>query len=184
MNKNPLFSRPAFWLAAAAALALAAIVLLLPASSTDSESMPPVSPADAATETTLSEGGELLQTFTYTRCEHAVTRRLTAPVELYGKNLKEVEALYPEWRITAFSPVLVTMEQQPDLFCPDHLVVMPNAAGMVCVFENKYGDALALVRELELKADQLPAAVQEEIVRGLGFSTAAELEMWLESVES
>jgi len=156
--------------------------LLVPRSTSDDP--PPASEAGSVPETVLISGCELLQTFTYSRCEHTVTRRVTAPAELIGKNLKEVEALYPEWRITAFAPALVTMEQRPEIFCPDHLVVMKGGGNKVCVFENKYGDALALVRELTLDFDQLPAAVREEIEYGMGFSTAEELEMWLESVES
>ena len=46
------------------------------------------------------------------------------------------------------------------------------------------GDALALERELEMDAGQLPAAVREELAMGVGFDTAEEMEMWLESVES
>lgn len=174
--KNPLILL--CFLALTAALALC----LLPRSAADEAE--PSSPADAVNEVRLSDRSELIQTFTYTRCEHSLKRRLTAPVELYGKNLREVEALYPEWRITAFSAAEVSMEKQPDLFCPDHLVLMPNAAGILCVFENKYGDALLLVRELELPLDALPAAAREEAEQGLGFSTREELEMWLESVES
>ncbi|MEG2702352.1 MAG: hypothetical protein RSA65_07025, partial [Clostridia bacterium] len=59
-----------------------------------------------------------------------------------------------------------------------------NGAGILCVFQNKYGDALALVNELELELSSLPAAVQEELRQGVGFATAGELEQWLESVES
>lgn len=174
-------SRPKTWLMALGTLALlsaAAAVLLMP-------SPAPLPNQQASAErTTLEEGSELLQTLTYTRCEHTVTRRLTAPVELYGKTMEETAAMYPEWRITEFSPKMVKMDRQPDLFCPDHMVLMPNGAGYLCVFENRYGDALALVRELELEVKNLPSAAQEEVEEGIGFSTAAEMEQWLESVES
>ena len=104
--------------------------------------------------------------------------------ELYGKTLDEVAALYPEWRITEFGASLIKMEQQPDMFCPDHMVLMPNGAGVLCVFQNKYGDGLALVNELDLELSALPSAIQEDLRHGMGFSTLAELEQWLESVES
>ncbi len=169
---------------AAVLLAIAAATLLLPGESTAPGELPPAKAVDAGDAAAVEEGCELLQTLTYTRCEHVVTRRVTAPVELYGKTLEEVEALYPEWRVTEFSPKLIKMEQKPDIFCPDHMVLMPNGAGMLCVFENKYGDALALVKELDLALDALPAAEQETLKRGVVFSTAEELEQWLESVES
>lgn len=168
------------WLMAlgAAALMAAAGAVMLPekASAPDTQT--------SAAQEKLREGGEIRQTLTYTRCEHTVTRRFTAPVELYGKGLDEISALYPDWRITEFSPVLVRMEKQPELFCPDHQVLMADGAGFLCVYENKYGDSMALVRETEIPLQNLPAAAQEALENGLGFSTAEELEAWLESVES
>lgn len=132
----------------------------------------------------VTDGAELMQTLTYTRCAHTVTRRVTAPVEVYGKTLEEVQPLYPEWQITSFSASEVQMSQRPDLFCPAHLVLMTGPEGKLCVYRNKYGDALALEKELSTEVSALPAAVQEELEEGIGFSTDEELSGWLESVES
>ena len=173
------------WILSAAVIAaLTLAILLMPSAATAPSDEPPAQAAGAADAQAVAEGCELLQTLTYTRCEHVVTRRVTAPVELYGKTLEDVGALYPEWRVTEFAPTLIKMEQQPDIFCPDHMVLMPNGAGVLCVFENKYGDALALVSELALSLDSLPSAVQEELQRGVGFDSLTELEQWLESAES
>jgi len=174
--KNPLILL--CFLALTAALALC----LLPRSAADEAE--PSSPADAVNEVRLSDRSELIQTLTYTRCEHSLKRRLTAPVELYGLPLADAEALYPSWRITEYGSGQIKMEQRLQMFCPDHMVLMPDGAGMLCVFENKYGDALALVSELNIPVKSLPAAAQEEVQMGLGFSTPEEMEMWLESVES
>ena len=38
--------------------------------------------------------------------------------------------------------------------------------------------------DIDRNLDDLPSAVQEDLRRGMGFSTLAELEQWLESVES
>lgn len=180
MNKS--HSRPLMTALGVMALLAAAALLLTPSAATDS--LPPAEAVDQAQGITPEEGCELLQTLSYTRCEHTVVRRVTAPTELYGKTLPEVEALYPEWRITEFAAKQIKMEKHLQLFCPDHMVLMPDGAGMLCVFENKYGDALALVNELGIAVKDLPAAAQEDVEPGLGFSTAEELEMWLESVES
>ena len=180
MNK-PL-TRPLLMALGTIALLIAAALLLTPSAATDE--LPPVQAVDQGEIITPQEGCQLLQTLTYSRCGHTVVRRVTAPVELYGQPLADAENLYPHWRITEFGAKLIKMEQQLQLFCPDHMVIMPDAAGMLCVFENKYGDALMLSRETELKLDSLPAAAREEVEHGLGFSTAEEVEMWLESVES
>ncbi|MBE5801977.1 MAG: hypothetical protein E7319_06785 [Clostridiales bacterium] len=138
----------------------------------------------AGDENRVVDGAELMQTLTYTRCEHVVTRRVTAPVELYGKTLEEVEPLYPEWQITEFAPSQISMVRRPDLFCPDHVVLMSDPSGKLCVYRNKYGDAMALEKELDTEVKSLPAAVQEELEAGVGFSSDLELTNWLESVES
>lgn len=183
-ERNPLKKKTVMLLMSAAVLlVIAAAALLLPVGSS-APAPEEARSAAAGEQVKVAQGAELIQTLTYTRCEHVVTRRVSAPVELYGKTLDEVQALYPEWKITEFAPAQVRMEQQPDLFCPDHMVLMPNGAGMLCVFENKYGDALALVSELETDVRSLPAAIQEELRDGVGFSSLIELEQWLESVES
>lgn len=182
-NRNP-FKRTGtlVMLGAAVLLVIAAVTMLIPAPSgttTDAEAR-----QAAGSEVKVGDSCTLVQTLSYTRCEHVVTRRVTAPVELIGKTLADVQALYPEWQITDFSPAEIKMTQTPDIHCPDHMVLMPNGAGFLCVFQNKYGDGLALVSELKTEMSSLPAAVQEELKQGVGFSTLAELESWLESVES
>jgi hypothetical protein len=132
----------------------------------------------------VRDGAEVMQTLTYSRCEHTVTRRVTAPVELYGKTLEEVKPLYPDWQITGFSAQEVAMARRPDLFCPAHLVLMTDDAGNLCVYRNKYGEALALEKTLETDVSTLPAAVREELAYGIGFGTEEALAGWLESVES
>lgn len=132
----------------------------------------------------VSDGAELMQTLTYTRCTHTVTRRVTAPVEVYGKTLEEVQPLYPDWQITGFSASEVAMSRRPDLFCPAHLVLMTGDNGKLCVYRNKYGDALALEKQLDADATAFPADVQEELKLGIGFGTEESLSGWLENMES
>lgn len=178
MNRS--LTRPLLMALGVMAMLIAAALLLTPSSAADD--MPSAeAQADAVTP---QEGCELLQTLSYTRCGHTVVRRLTAPVEIYGQPLDGVQAMYPAWRITEFGAKQIKMEQHLQMYCPDHMVLMPDGAGMLCVFENKYGDALALVKELNIPLKSLPAAAQEDVEPGLGFSTPEELEMWLESVES
>lgn len=173
------------WMYAVSALALLAVaaLLMIPAGAPDASL--PEGRAVAQDDTQRVDSGcELLQTLTYTRCTHTVTRRVTAPAELAGKTLAQVQPLYDAWEITEFSPKLIQMRQRPDLFCPDHVVLMPGEDGTLCVFQNKYGDALMLVRELDARLEHLPAALQEEVRDGLGFDDLATLEQWLESAES
>jgi hypothetical protein len=55
---------------------------------------------------------------------------------------------------------------------------------MLCVFQNKYGDALALLKELDLLLTELPENVQTELRQGKGFDTIEDAEKWLEGADS
>ncbi len=140
--------------------------------------------AGTVSSTKLESGCELIQNMTYSRCGHEVTRRTGMPQELVGKTRQDIETAYDQWRVTEFLPKRVTMERQLDLYCAQHVVLMPDETGILGVFENKYGDAMAFLQTLETSLDSLPEAIQEEIRVGKGFDTLAELEQWLESVES
>ena len=187
-GRNGRFPSSALLMSLAAVVLIAATTLLIPANPTSPEPAEATEPADQAgalsENTRVADGCELLQTLSYTRCEHTVTRRVAAPTELYGKTLADVRALYDDWQITEFSAKEIKMSERPDLYCPDHMVLLPNEAGVLCVFQNKYGDALALVSELQTELSALPNSMQEEVRQGIGFPSLAELEQWLENAES
>ena len=187
-SRNSRFPSSALLMSLAAVVLIAAVTLLIPANPTLPLPTPTAEPAGQAAganeNARVADGCELLQTLSYTRCEHTVTRRVAAPVELYGKSLVDVRALYDEWQVTEFAAREIKMSQRPDLYCPDHMVLLPNEAGILCVFQNKYGDALALVSELQTELTTLPPAMQEEVRQGIGFADLAALEQWLENAES
>lgn len=177
---NRLFSRPLVMALTAMCLLAAAVLILAP-----EEPDIPSSPSSAQSSSSVpQEGAEMIQTIVYVRCGHTVVRRSNAPTEVYGQTLDAVEALYPNWQLTELSARLIKMEKQLPLYCPDHMVLMPDDAGMLCVFQNKYGEAMSMIRELNIPVKQLPAAAQEEVEMGLGFTNAEEMDRWLESVES
>lgn len=133
----------------------------------------------------LSAECELLQRVTFSPCgRHEMTRRQRLPAELAGMTKDELAAKYDQWVITSFSPAQVSMERALALYCPEHVVLMPDESGQLCIFRNRYGDALALVRELGVPLSDLPDDVQEEVRPGLGFDDEVTLEKWLESVQS
>lgn len=132
----------------------------------------------------LDEGCQMIQHLTYTPCGHSLTRRQTLPPDLAGKARADLEAAYDLWQVTSFSAAEVEMEQALDMFCPQHMVLMPDESGMLCVFHNKYGDAYALVEEMDLPLSELPDSYQEELRPGKGFDTQDELAQWLESIDS
>ena len=120
----------------------------------------------------------------FSPCGHEMTRRQRLPAELAGMTKDELAAKYDQWVITSFSPAQVSMARALALYCPEHVVLMPDESGQLCIFRNRYGDALALVRELGVPLSDLPDDVQEEVRPGLGFDDEVTLEKWLESVQS
>ena len=148
-------------------------------------------PADEASEPVRADmqaftraDCQIIQHMTYMPCGHELTRRQVIPAELVGQNREALAAAYDAWQITSFASAEVAMEQKLSLYCPEHVVLMPDEGGMLCVFQNKYGDALAMVKELDLLLTELPDDAQQAVRQGKGFSTIEELEQWLEGADS
>ncbi|MGN0755168.1 MAG: hypothetical protein ACI4ME_12000 [Aristaeellaceae bacterium] len=167
-----------------AGLMLLLIVALVPKSTVDDPVPPEAAQVRSDTQQTTNADCQLIQHMTYAPCGHELTRRQVIPAELAGKNRETVSAAYDAWTITSFASAEVVMEQTLSLYCPEHVVLMPDEGGMLCVFQNKYGDALALVKELDLLLTELPDDAQQAVRTGKGFATIEELEQWLEGVES
>lgn len=133
---------------------------------------------------TLAADCALVQHIAYEPCGHEITRRQTLPPDLAGKTRADLEAAYADWQVTSYASDEVAMTQRLDMYCPQHMVLMPDEGGLLCIFQNKYGDALALVEELNLPLSDLPDSYQEELRPGKGFDTQEALAQWLEAADS
>ena len=133
---------------------------------------------------TVEDDCRLIQTLRYARCGHEVVRRITADKEYKGCTLQQMQEAFPEWDITSFSPAEIEMSRTLQIYCPDHLVVLPDGAGVLGVYENKYGDGYALRAQLDIPVSDLPENVRETVHLGMPFKSADEIESWLETLES
>lgn len=169
-----------------ALLCMAALLIvgLTPRTASAPELPPDAAQAGSDASLLLLESCQVIQHMTYTPCGHSLTRRQSLPGELAGKTRADLEAAYDLWQITGFAPGEVTMEQSLAIFCPEHLILMPDESGMLCIFQNRYGDALALVKSLDLPLSDLPDSYQEELRPGKGFPTQEDLTLYLESLDS
>ncbi len=165
-------------------MALLLIVGLTPRTASAPQTDPDAAQVGSDTVQTLNADCVLIQHLTYTPCEHSLTRRQTLPPDLAGKTRADLEAAYDAWQVTSFAPGEVAMEQTLAMYCPEHMILMPDDSGMLCIFQNKYGDALALVEALEIPISDLPDSYQEEIRPGKGFPTQESLSQWLEAADS
>lgn len=164
-------------------MALLLIVALMPKSTVD-DTLPETAQVRSDPQMTTAADCQLIQHMTYAPCGHSLTRRQLIPTELAGQNREALSSAYDAWKITSFASAEVVMEQTLSLYCPEHVVLMPDEGGMLCIFQNKYGDALALVKELDLLLSELPDSVQQAVRQGKGFATIEELEKWLEGADS
>lgn len=153
--------------------------------------MIPLRAGEPETAPTLRDSGKALtpdctvtQQMTYAPCGHRMTRRIPLPQELTGKTLSDLTAAYDGWQVTAYAPEAVAMERTFPVHCPQHVVLQPDDAGMLCVWQNRYGDALSLVKSLDIPINELPGSLQDEVRRGKGFDAPEALEKWLEAAES
>ena len=191
MERPLLVNRQVFL--GAAALVAAAVLLIIglyPRNATAPEitgSAPPENAADVSggqASAQVEAGCELIQVLTYSRCGHEVTRRTPLPQELTGKTVKDVQTAYEGWQVTEFLPKRITMTRLFPLYCSSHVVLMPDESGVLSVFENKYGDAMAFTQSLQISLTALPESVQEEVRQGKGFDSLEDMEQWLESRDS
>lgn len=164
------------------ALALLLAVVLTPAPTAELPS--PATQAGAGNSITLAEDCVLLQHMVFSPCGHEITRREALPSELRGKTRADLESWFTEWRVTTFASDEVAMEQALDMYCPEHLVLMPDESGMLCIWQNTYGDALSLRKELNIPVSGFPEETQNQLRAGLGFDTEQALMAYLESAES
>ena len=132
----------------------------------------------------VEQNCQLVQTIHYARCGHEVTRRVAADKEYIGASLKQMQEAFADWSITSYAPTEIIMSCSLPLYCPEHLVVMPDGAGVLGVYYNEYGDGYALKQQLEVPISDLTKELMETIHLGLPFATMQEIESWLETLES
>lgn len=158
------------------------MVILSPGGSAVDEA--PSAQAGVADAIRLKADCVVVQRLSYAPCGHELTRRVSLPKELSGKTREELAASYDGWQLTSYSAGEVRMEQLSELYCPQHTVLMCDEGGMLCVWQNTYGDAMSLSEELNIPVSDFPDDVQQSLRQGIGFDTRQALDSWLENAES
>lgn len=144
----------------------------------------PDAPVSHDAAQSLSAACTVTQQMTYAPCGHRVTRRIPLPQELASRTLPDLTAAYPGWQITAFAPEAVSMERTFPICCPQHTVLMPDESGLLCAWQNRYGDALSQVKAFDMAVSDMPDSLQDELRQGKAFDSLDALEKWLEGAES
>ena len=142
-SKHDELSRRARLWGAALLAVTAAVVIMIAVGRTQTR-------AAAKARENVEEGCQLIQTIHYARCGHDVTRRVAADKEYKGCTLQQMQQAFSDWSITSFSPSEIEMSCTMQLYCPEHLVVMPDGAGVL-------GISRETVRRYHNSGDLVPA---------------------------
>ncbi len=140
---------------------------------------PRVDTAGAGQPQLVAPGCKLKQTIEYTRCGHPVYRRIDAPAEWVGMTQDGVAGrIATGWRMTGFGSDEIEMASAPDLFCPQHWVLMLDTDGTPAIYRNRLGFDMERIGDAGIRT--LPEDVREQLAVGLAFDTKEELLDWAE----
>ena len=180
-----------------AAAVLAAILCLFPAKVEEgNEQMVAQTPTtqivDLPAGADLSErtsGGCMLHTtLYYAPCGHSVQHRESLPAQLTGLSRqaleKEIENVIPGAAVTGFSGAEVDIVRSTEIPCPLHWVLGAGENGMLCVLQNRSGEALEIVRETDIPLGRVDEQEMASIREGRIFDDVQALEGYLESLSS
>ena len=125
------------------------------------------------------ENCALEQTYRFMPCGHTVTRRIQLPDSLRGADFEQVQHYYHQWQVDAFSPYCIALSRDEEIYCPMHYVLMTDETGRLGIFQNVYGDGLALVQQLDAMIGNFNEEMREKLYAGIGFDSAEDAEAWL-----
>jgi len=183
-----------------AAAVLAAILCLFPAKVEEENpqliaanpTMEPQAITDLPAGADLSErtsGGCMLhRTLYYAPCGHSVQRREQLPSRLTGLSRealeKEIGSVIPGAAVTGFSGAEVDISLSTDIPCPLHWVLKGGEDGMLCVMQNRDGEALEVVRRTDIPLGRVSEEEIGAVRAGRVFDDVQALEGYLESLSS
>lgn len=134
------------------------------------------------------KGCYLHSTLIYGPCGHSVQRRENLPAQLVGLTRQAIESeiadAIPGAVVTGFSGTEVDCSRRMDIPCPLHWVLRSGEDGMLGVWQNLSGEALALVRGTDIPLARAAENEQEELRGGRVFDDVQALEGYLESLSS
>ena len=145
-------------------------------------------PVHADLSERTAPGCYLHRTIFYAPCSHSVQRREALSSKLSGLSRaaleSEIGSVIPGTAITGFSSSEVDVSVSLDIPCPLHWVLKAANDGVLCIWQNRMGEALEIVRRTEILLSQVSESGREELVSGKIFDDVQSLEGYLESLSS
>lgn len=133
-------------------------------------------------------GCMLHRTIRYLPCGHSVQRREALPPALVGLSRaaleEELPAAIPGAEVTGFSAGEVDIAVAMEIPCGLHWVLRCGDDGLLCVLQNRMGEALELVRRTEISLSLTPQDERGALREGRIFDNVQALEGYLENLSS
>ncbi len=133
-------------------------------------------------------GCYLHRTMVYAPCGHSVQRRESLPAQLVGLSRKALEEeignVIPDAKIKGFSALEVDIAVSMEIPCPLHWVLAQGEDGMLCVQQNRMGEALETVRTTDVPISAVQDNERQALTEGWIFDDVQALEGYLESLSS
>lgn len=181
-----------------AAAVLATILCLYPArvkeaqqeTTVSAQQTPPAGekPVGADLSERTAANGSMHTTLHYAPCGHSVQRRERLPASLTGLSRGAFEAaledVIPGAAVTGFSSAEVDISLSADIPCPLHWVLRAGEDGLLCVLQNRNGEALEIVRRTDVQTARVDEAERAALLEGMIFDDVQALEGYLEGVSS
>ncbi len=146
------------------------------------EPAPEADPVSAA-ELIIAPTCQMIWTTNFTLCGH--TREETRQDRaLIGLTEPEVRAATPEWAIEAFSRVGLHFSRDVEAYCPDHVVLKSVPDGLGVFRTDPQTLELQQIMQFKLDTSFLNEETRLQLELGMSFADLAEIEGYVESLES
>lgn len=115
-------------------------------------------------------------------CGHTTKEEVDVPAEMVNQEEKEIQALYPQWKVIGFSPEEVVLYREVNGICDEHYAVRAKD-GLVAVYvKNEKGEE-ALKELTGISMEYLPEEDQKKIQAGIEITGKEQLNSLLEDYE-
>ncbi len=146
------------------------------------EPTPEANPASAA-ELIIAPTCQMIWTTNFTLCGHS-REEMRQDRALIGLTEPEVRAATQGWAIETFSRVGLHFSRDVEVYCPDHVVLKSVPEGLGVFRTEPTTFELQQIMQFKLDTTFLNEETRLQLELGMPFSDLAEIEGYVESLES
>ncbi len=156
-------------------------VIALPAPETPAPT-PEADPASAA-ELTVAPTCQMVWATNFTLCGH-VREETRQDRELVGLTEQQVRAATPDWTLESFSRVGMRFSRVAEAYCPDHVLLKSVPEGLGVYRTDPATLELQEIMQFPIDTASLDEEMRLQLALGMPFADLAEIEGYIESLES